>query len=133
MIRQFIMDIEKANKAIKDAYICGIGWGLLVLIFSFPNITLLDLLGAFIILGLAFGIYKRSRVCAIMIFILWILLVVDRGLVLVKGPIESESLFLMLILIIVGIPFVGVLSYFFFQGIRGTFVYHKMINIGKQY
>jgi hypothetical protein len=127
------MDIEKANKAIQDAYICGIGWGLLVLILSFPNITLLDLLGAFIIFGLTFGVYKRSRVCAIIIFILWILLVVDRGLVLVKGPIESENLFLMLTLMIVGIPFVGVLAYFFFQGIRGTFVYHRMIKIGKQY
>jgi hypothetical protein len=127
------MDIEKANKAIKDASICGIGWGLLVLIFSFPNVTLFDLLGAFIIFGLAFGVYKKNKVCAMIIFILWILLVIDRGLVLVKGPIESENLFLMLILIIVGIPFVGALSYFFLQGIRGTFVYHRMIKIGKQY
>jgi hypothetical protein len=127
------MDIEKANKAIKDAYICGVGWGSLVLIFSFPNITLLDLAGAFIIFGLAFGVYKRIRVCAIITFILWILLVIDRVLVLVKGPIESENLFSMVILMIVGIPFVGVLSYFFFQGIRGTFVYHKMIKIEKQH
>jgi hypothetical protein len=127
------MDIEKANKAIKDAYICGIGWGLLILIFALPNFVSLDLLGSFVIFGLAFGTYKRSRVCAVIMFILWILLVVDRGVALVIGPIESKNLFLILTLAIVGIPFVGVLAYFFFQGIRGTFIYHKLIKVGKEY
>jgi len=43
---------------------------------------------------------------------------------LVIGPIENKNLFLILTLAIVGIPFVGVLAYFFFQGVRGTFIYH---------
>jgi len=127
------MDIEKANKAIKNAYIGGIGWGLLILITTLPNFAPLELLGAFVIFGLAFGTYKRSRVCAVIMLILWILLVVDRGTVLVKGPIESKNLFSILTLAIVGIPFVGVLAYFFFQGIRGTFVYHKLNKVGKEY
>ena len=124
------MDIEKANKAIKNAYIGGIGWGILILIFTLSNFAPLDLLGAFVIFGLAFGIYKRSRICAVLMLILWILLVVDRGEVLVKVPIESKNLFSILTLAIVGIPFVGVLAYFFFQGIRGTIVYHKLIKVG---
>jgi len=123
------MDIEKANKAIKNAYIGGIGWGLLILFSTMPNFALLDLLGAFVIFGLAFGTYKRSRVCAVIMLILWILLVVDRATVLVKGPIESKNMFWILTLAIVGIPFVGVLSYFFFQGIRGTFFYHKLNKV----
>jgi len=60
------MDIEKANKAIKNAYLCGVGWGLVILIFALPNFVSLDLLGAFVIFGLAFGTYKRSRICAVM-------------------------------------------------------------------
>ena len=63
------MDIEQANKAIKDAYICGLGWDLLILIFALPNFVSLDLLGAFVIFGLAFGTYKRSRACAVLMFI----------------------------------------------------------------
>ena len=67
------MDIEKANKAIKDAYLCGVGWGLVILIFAFPNFAPLELLGAFVIFGLAFGTYKRSRACAVVLmFIGWI-------------------------------------------------------------
>jgi len=127
------MDIKKANKAIKNAYICGIGWGLLILIFTMPNFVPLDLLGAFVIFGLTFGTYKRSRVCAVIMFIGWILLVAEKGIALVMGPIENKNLLLILTLAIVGIPFVGILAYFFFQGIRGTFVYHKLIKVGKKY
>ncbi|HDK25972.1 MAG TPA: hypothetical protein ENG48_02615 [Candidatus Atribacteria bacterium] len=45
-----------------------------------------------------------------------------------KSFIESNSLFLISTLAIVGIPFVGVLAYFFFQGVRGTFTYHKLVR-----
>ena len=125
------MDIDRANKSIKEAYICGIGWGLLILIFALPNFVSLDLLAAVVVFGLAFGIYKRSRICAVLMFILWILLVGDRGIALVMGPMENKNLFFVLTLLIVGIPFVGILAYFFFQGIRGTFIYHKLIKIRK--
>jgi len=98
-----------------------------------PNFVPLDLLGAFVIFGLTFGTYKRSRVCAVIMFIGWILLVAEKGIALVMGPIENKNLLLILTLAIVGIPFVGILAYFFFQGIRGTFVYHKLIKVGKKY
>ena len=43
------MDIEKANKAIKDVYICGLGWGLSMLIFALLNFVSLDLLRTFFV------------------------------------------------------------------------------------
>ena len=64
-------------------------------------------------------------------FILWILLVGDRVIALLMSPIENKNLLFALALVIVGIPFVGTLTYFFFQGIRGTFIYHKLDKIRK--
>ena len=120
----YSMEREKVDKRIKDAGNCGIAWGVLTVIFSFPNFALKDLLGALLVFALTFGIYKKSRACAIAIFILWFLMVAGWIAALLIGPLAHKNL--LPILAIIGIPFVGALTYFFLQGIRGIFAYHKL-------
>ena len=62
--------IEKVNKQVKHAWIAGVICGILniilVMVHAAPTATLFDVLFIF---GLTFGIYKKSRVCAVIMFI----------------------------------------------------------------
>ena len=68
-----------------------------------------------LILGLAFGIYKKSRVCAVLMLIYCIL---------------SKILFMAAIgkLSVTATVIVLIFVYFFWQGVWGTFAYHKLIQ-----
>jgi serine/threonine-protein kinase len=71
------------------------------------------IINAALFFGLAFGIYKKSRTCAIMLFayftISQIFLRIETG--------QTSGLFVSIIFI-----------YFFWQGVSGTFAYHKLKN-----
>ena len=119
------MTLEEANSGIKDAWVAGlisvgatmvitlsyiagldngIGWG------HIAPITLLDMI---ITAVLSFGIYKKSRVSAIMLFVYFIYMRIIM-------PWMSEQ-------VLVGVPFALIFLYFMFKGVRGTLAYHKLI------
>jgi len=118
------MTLEQANSGIKDAWVAGlisigatfiitlsyitglgngIGWG------NIDQITLLDMA---ITAVLSFGIYKKSRASAILLFIYFIYM---RILL----PWMDEN-------VLIGIPFALIFLYFIFKGVRGTIAYHKL-------
>ena len=110
------MNIEKANNAIKSAWIAGVISGTLTLILSLIGafgFDLWNLIDAFLTFGLTFGIYKKNRACAIILFIYF---VGDKIFALIQSPATAAT----------GIPMALVFGYFFFQGIRGTFAYHRI-------
>ncbi len=114
------MDIEKAEKAIRNAYIAGIVSGVITLLVtlaavggvSIMGFDLWNLLDVFLIFGLTYGIYRKSRVCAITMLVYF---VGNRLLFFSELGLSAGGLF--------GAILFG---YFFFQGIRGTLVYHSL-------
>jgi len=116
------MDLVTAEKHIKRAWIIGIISGsltlLLLLMASLGNdmlqgmgLDLWSLLDVALVFGLTYGIYRKSRICAIVLFSYFILskiyTMVEMGQL---GSLAISALFL----------------YFLFQGIRGTWAYHKL-------
>ena len=122
------MTIEEANSGIHDAWIAGvisigatfiltlsyitglgngIGWGYIA------SLTLLDM---GITAVLSFGIYKKSRISAILLFIFFIYMRIIM-------PWMEER-------VLIGIPINLIFLYFLFKGVRGTIAYHKIIDNG---
>ena len=79
---------------------------------QFSLFNMLSFVDAFIIFGMAYGIYKKSRLCAVLMF---------EYFLLSKLFIMSISSQISLGAIIIG----SIFLYFLFQGVRGTFHYHK--------
>jgi len=115
------MDLQKAENAIKGAWIAGIISGSITLfvtilaivgvrIFNFSAWTLLDVI---LVFGLAYGIYRKNRACAVILFIYFIL---------------SKIYMIIALGAVTGLPVAILFAYFFFQGIRGTFAYHKIMK-----
>jgi len=113
------MDIEKAEKAIKGAWIAGVISGSITLlvavlalvgvrIFNFSAWTFIDVA---LVFGLAYGIYRKNRVCAVIMFVYFVI---------------SKIYMMFTVGGLAGLPLAILFSYFFFQGIRGTFAYHKL-------
>jgi tetratricopeptide (TPR) repeat protein len=103
--------------AIKIAWIAGIVCGVTTVIFSLLNLlgyNEWNLLDAGIIFGLSFGVYKKNMACAVILFIYFIGAKVSQIY-------EGDPLTSVRQVVIFGIMF----GYMFFQGIRGTFTYHK--------
>lgn len=116
---------EKILKKIKNASILGLvsgGLTLIMLVFAINGANILNfsawmLIDVVLIFGLAFGIYKKSRVCAVVILIHFaaskILIVMESG-----GSFTS-------------IPIALVFLYCYAMGVVGTFQYHKYIRNQK--
>ena len=72
-----------------------------------------QLLDVALVAGLAFGIYRKSRACAVVMFIYFliskILVVVETG--------QASGL-------VMGVVFL----YFYWQGVVGTFAYHRLMK-----
>jgi serine/threonine-protein kinase len=78
--------------------------------FSFLNI--LSLLDVIFIFSMAYGIYRKSRICAVLMFEYFLLSKIFN--ISISTHINS------------GVIMVGsIFLYFMFQGINGTFAYHK--------
>lgn len=113
------MEIKKAEKAIINAALVGaVHAGLqligvsLALLFQFEQleISALSYLEALLIAGLAFGVYRKSRTCAILILI-----------VLILGVLSNMILTNSRIILFMGVFY----GFFYYEGIRGTFAYHR--------
>jgi serine/threonine-protein kinase len=113
------MDLEKALKHIKTAWIAGLvsaGLTLAVTVLAMAGIslfgfTVLNLLDVLLMAGLSFGIYKKSRICAVALFAYFV---------------ASKVIMWVSMGNVAGLPLALVFGYFFYQGIRGTFAYQKL-------
>jgi serine/threonine-protein kinase len=114
-----IMDLQKAEKAIKGAWVAAVISGsitLLVAVLSLVGVRLFNftawvLIDVALIFGLAYGIYRKNRACAVIMFVYFIISKIY--MFIIGGGVA-------------GLPLAIVFAYFFFQGIRGTFAYHSL-------
>jgi serine/threonine-protein kinase len=117
------MDQEQAEKAIKTAWSAGIISGVLTLIVtivamsghSFMGFSAWNLLDVVVIAGLTFGIYRKSRTCAVLMLVYFI-----GSKLLIWSETKSAA----------GLPMALIFSWFFYQGMRGTFAWHGL-NAGS--
>ena len=117
------MDLEKANSAIKTASICGLVSALITLIatlvsilngglvFGDLRISIFTFFDVALMGGLTVGIYFKSRVCAVLMLVYFLLCKYMQW----SAGINFTAL-------VVGIAFI----YCFIQGVRGTFSYHAL-------
>jgi hypothetical protein len=112
------LEFKKANTAIKGAWIAGIVSGSITLIcviggfLGMDSYSLVDVLLAY---GLSYGIYRKSRICAMALLIYFVIckiyiLIYGRG----TNPLG----------ILVGL----LLTFFYAYGAYGTFLYNKLIS-----
>jgi lysylphosphatidylglycerol synthetase-like protein (DUF2156 family) len=108
-------------KRIKNAWVAALIYAGITLVVTLMAVlrtapmffSAWELIDVVLILGLAFGIYKKSRSCAVLMFVYF---VVSSILGLVEPG--GGSSFLLLL----------VFGYFYWQGVSGTFAYHKAIK-----
>ena len=113
------MDQELGEKAIKTAWSAGIISGVLTLIVTLVAMAGHDLLGmsawnlldVAVIAGLTFGIYRKSRTCAVVMLVYFI-----GSKLLIWSETKSVS----------GLPMALIFCWFFYQGMRGTFAWHGL-------
>lgn len=111
---------EKMDKAIKRAWIAAIVSGcvtLLVVFLSFGGVTIIEgfsawgLIDVVILLGFAYGIYKRSRICIILLL--------------------SYAIFNEIYTVASGIkpsPLRIIFMYYYFRGMLAIFAHHKQLS-----
>lgn len=117
---------DEVEKKIRNAWIGGLISGSLTLLvtlmalngMSFMGFTGWELIDVALIFGLTFGIYKKSRVCAVALFIYF---VGSKILMLMEGGRGAS-----------GLVFAAVLAYYFAQGIAGTFEYQRLVRAARQ-
>ena len=122
------MDTEASLNHIRNGYIAAlISVGITVAayllqidandinLFSDPSIFIDVIIG----LILAFGIYKRSRVCAVIMLIYFIV-----GKIIYYNEMTYYGINLDIQTIVVALVFI----YFYAQAVRGTFAFHKTNN-----
>ncbi len=118
------MDLKSARKLIRNAWIAGVVSGAIILIAMSTGIIPSDvrvyaIIYVFLFFGLSFGIYKHSRACAVIMVIFLIAGKIENVISRQSSP---------------GMVYVGVVIiflYFYCQGVRGTFAYHKLKKLKK--
>lgn len=114
--------MNKALSAIKGAWVAGIISGAITLIVTLlamrgmriMRFGALNLIDVVLIFGLTFGIYMKSRACAVIMFVYFV-----ASKIMIFAQTGKPT----------GLPLAILFAYFFFQGIRGTFAYH---NVNKE-
>lgn len=108
-------------KRIRNAWVAGcISGGLTLVVVlvamsgaDLPGIDAWMLIDVALIFGLTFGIYRKSRTCAVIMLVYYlaskILIMVETGK---PGGLFMSALF----------------AYFFWQGVSGTFAYHRFLR-----
>ena len=86
--------------------------------------VLVSLVYIYVASGLIFGTYKRSRICVTAMFILLTMAFANAMYNMCQEVLTTKEPPNDMIIIV---PFIVVL-YFIFEGIRGTFAYHKLIK-----
>ena|SRR5688572_24584629 len=112
---------DEVRKQIKYAWVAASISGLLTLVFALVAIsgtsifgyTAWELVDAALVFGLAFGIYKKSRICAVVTFAYFI---AAKIYMMVEAGQPN------------GIVLAMVFAFFYYQGVIGTFAYHKIVR-----
>jgi len=106
-------------KKIRNAWIAAVVSGcvtLAVILLSISGVVNLfgfsawELIDVALVFGLAFGIYKKNRICAVVMLVYFI---------------ASKIFLISLTGKLTGVPMAVFFGYFFWQGVSGTFAYHK--------
>ena len=111
---------RKWRRSIRNAWIAGTISGVLTLLVTLISVAGVDIPGlefdlwnlfdVLLIFGLTFGISRKNRVCAVLMFVYFV-----ASKVLMWQESGSVS----------GLGMAALFGYFFFQGILGTFAYHR--------
>ena len=132
------MDLEKAKKKIRNAWIAGLVptvYFLYFIVKSYATEGTIDTIIVGLIItvvsfGLSIGIYKKnSRVCAIALFIwiiFWFTLLMSLAREYNRGAFNDWDVLDDSLGLLICVSFA--LLYFTFEGIRGTFTYSKLIK-----
>jgi len=112
---------EDIRKKIKSAWVAAAISGSITLVVTLVAMSGTDILGfsawelidVGLIFGLAFGIYKKSRACAVVMLTYF---VISKIILMVQSGKPSG--------VVLSIIFI----YYFWQGVSGTFAYHKLKN-----
>jgi Co/Zn/Cd efflux system component len=127
------MDLKNAEKKIRNAWIASLIPAFILLYFDLGQymqgadvFSLLIVACATVapLFGLSFGIYKKSRICATLMFICIILLFLFM-LYTARQQFHNDNQLTGTGLVVCGF---FALIYFTFEGMRGTFAYHKLKN-----
>lgn len=116
-------DLKEANQQIKTAWIAGLVSTVITLIATLALSG--SEAGAFLWIdvllsaGFTFGIYKKVRTCAVLMLIYFIL----SKLLQISAALQADAG-----INPVAIGFGGLFTYFYVQGVRGTFTYHRLTN-----
>jgi hypothetical protein len=112
---------DDIRKKIKGASIAAAISGSITLVVTLIAMSGTDILGfsawelvdVALIFGLAFGIYKKSRTCAVAMLLYF---VVSKIILMVESGKPS------------GLLWAAIFIYYYWQGVSGTFAYHKLKN-----
>jgi hypothetical protein len=115
------MVLAEAKQAIKRAWIAGVISGVITLMFTLivmrgtqiPGVSAWTLVDVVLVFGLSYGIYRKNRVCAVVMLVYFAISKVY--MMVVSGR-------------VVGIGLGLVFMYLFFKGIIGTLEYHRLIK-----
>lgn len=115
---------EDVLKKIRNAWVAGLISIVVTFVFTLISILGTDILGldafafvdVFLMAIFTFGIYKKSRTCAVLMLLLFAANKVIMWF-------ESGS--------VSGLPVSLIFLYFYFMGVVGTFQYHKIIKQKK--
>lgn len=119
----FNHDLKQAKAKITRCVIAGLISCAMTLVLNFMLLDYgaMDLwayVDIFIALALTFGIYRKSRVCAISLFCFFLL---SKVVIFMVIPEEAVRSLMMSIIFLVA----------YWQGIQGTFAYHKLMKKKK--
>lgn len=118
--------IVKANKDIKNAWIAGIVAGCLNLLAAIMFLAAINIVFMSILLGLSLGIYYKSTICAVIMFIIWVLTFILLLYSFATKGLESLTSYILPLLML------SLFLYLFFRGMKGTLVYNRLIDKNQQ-
>src|SRR5262249_46833014 len=109
------------SRNIKNAWVAASISGLITLLFTLGAIfghsilgfSAWELIDAAFIFGMAFGIYKKSRTCAVLMLIYFI----GAKILLMTQAGTTNGIVLALVFL-----------YYFAMGVKGTFDYHRILS-----
>jgi serine/threonine-protein kinase len=120
--RQVVPEVpEEVLKKIKNAWVAGAVSSVVTLVMTLRAIAGNSVGGADVwwltdvalIAGLTFGIYRKSRACAVLMFVYFL---ISKGVQFAGGNIPVFGVLLAIFFLV-----------FYFQGIQGTFAYRKAL------
>lgn len=121
------VDIDRAESKIKGAWMAGVASGTVTLVFTIVamrrnvwGFTISNMGDVLLVFTLAFGIYRRNRACAIFMVVYFLVAKVLIWMRLAQMTDIPKTVWVGYLL------FTMLFCYFFFEGIRGTFAWHRL-------